>query len=103
MAGKSRPARWTEAIQAAETALGNAQAAYAELETAMGELVELQSEYEEWKANLPENLQQSALGEKLDAVTSLDLEFDTGLSIDELESKINEASGADLPLGFGKD
>jgi hypothetical protein len=60
---------------------------------------ELRSEYEEWKENLPENLQEGTLAEKLEAVC--DLEFDG--AIDDLESLIGEAEGMDLPLGFGRD
>jgi hypothetical protein len=50
-------------------------------------LRELQAEYQAWLDNLPENLQDSPLAEKLEAVCALDLE--------ELE--------VDLPLGFGRD
>lgn len=78
---KSRPARWAEA----------ASAAVAALET----LSEIQAEYQEWRDNLPENLQDSALGEKLQAVCDLDL--------DSALDAANEADGADLPLGFGRD
>lgn len=77
----SRPKRWGEAASKAEEALT--------------ELVEVQQEYQNWLDNLPENLQQSALGEKLQTVCDLDLQsaLDT----------IQEASAADLPMGFGKD
>lgn len=78
---KSRTQRWNEAA--------------AEAVAALEALKDIQSEYEEWKDNLPENLQQSALGEKLDAVCDLDIEgaLDTA----------QEAEGADLPQGFGRD
>lgn len=77
----SRGQRWSDATSAAVQAL----------ET----LEEIRGEFEEWKDNLPENLQQSALGEKLDAVVDLDIQsaLDTA----------NEADSADLPLGFGRD
>lgn len=88
----SRPRRWAAAIDAGRTAL-------AELQAALEQLDEVRQEYEEWKDNLPENLQQSALGEKLDAVA--DLSIDPACS--EIEELLDEAEGLDLPRGFGKD
>ena len=61
----------------------------------------MRQEYEEWRDNLPENLQQSNLGEKLNAVA--DLEFDPYSLLTDAESAISEAESADLPLGFGRD
>lgn len=78
---KSRAQRWAEAAEAAEAALNT--------------LLEVQQEYEEWKDNLPENLQDSPVGEKLEAVCDLDIQG----AIDTVQ----EASGADLPMGFGRD
>jgi hypothetical protein len=78
---KSRIARWADAALAAVTALED--------------LRSIQEEYEEWKDNLPENLEQSALGEKLEAVCDLDL--------DDALSTAQGALDADLPLGFGRD
>lgn len=78
---KSRPERWNEAASAASAALE--------------QLVELQAEYQEWLDGLPDNLQQSAVGEKLQEITDLDLQsaLDT----------IGEADAIDLPRGFGRD
>ena len=77
----SRPQRWAEAASKAIDGLQ--------------ELVDLQAEYQDWLDNLPDNLQDSSLSEKLNEVTSLDLE-------DALD-KVREADGIDLPLGFGRD
>ena len=55
---------------------------------AVATLAELQEHYEEWWGKLPESLQQTALGEKLQAVTELDL--------DSLQA-------VEPPLGFGRD
>jgi len=77
----SRASRWADACQAADQALSN--------------LKELQDEYQEWKDNLPENLQSSAVGEKLEAVCDLDIE--------SAQDMISEAEGLDLPQGFGRD
>jgi hypothetical protein len=52
------------------------------------ELLALQQEYQEWYDNLPENLQSTALAEKLEAVCNLDIE---------------EIVHIELPLGFGRD
>lgn len=81
MKPKSRSQRWADAAQAAVSALE--------------ELEEMRCEFEEWKDNLPENLQQSALGEKLDTVAGLDIQSALGTA--------SEAEGADLPMGFGRD
>lgn len=77
----SRTARWSDAASRAVEALS--------------ELQELKTEFEDWRDNLPENLQQSALGEKLEAVCDIDL--------DSAMEAAEEAEGADLPLGFGRD
>lgn len=78
---KSRADRWGEACSNARNGLED--------------LVALKEEYEEWKDNLPENLQQSPVAEKLEAVC--DLDFDSAIEV------IDEAEGVDLPLGFGRD
>ncbi len=77
----SRTQRWSDAASAAAAALSD--------------LKEVQEEYQEWYDNLPENLQQSAVGEKLDNIINIDIES----ALDAA----NEADGADLPLGFGRD
>ena len=78
---QSRASRWSDACTTALAALEDLRA--------------LQEEYEEWRDNLPENLQQSPVGEKLDAVCELDIES----AVDT----VSEAEGIDLPRGFGKD
>jgi len=87
----SRPKRWARAILDARQALS-------EVEGALETLKEIQEEYQEWRDNLPENLEQSPVVEKLDAVVEIDLEMDSWVedTLDELES-------VDLPLGFGRD
>ena len=62
---------------------------------ALQELVDLRSEYQKWRDNLPENLQSSPVEEKLEAVCDLDLEG--------AKSIVEEAQGLELPRGFGKD
>jgi len=78
---QSRAARWSEAVSKAVDGLQ--------------ELVDLQEEYQNWLDNLPEGLQSSAVADKLQAVVDMDLQgaMDT----------VQEAEGADLPLGWGKD
>lgn len=78
---KSRPKRWAEAAAKANEALS--------------ELQSIKEEYQDWLDNLPENLQNSALGEKLQAITDLDI--DSAVDVSE------EAMNIDLPLGFGRD
>lgn len=77
----SRAARWAAACTKAQDSLQ--------------ELLDLQQEYSDWKDNLPENLQNSPVGEKLEAVCDL--------MIEDAKSTIDEAEGIDLPRGFGKD
>lgn len=84
----SRPARWARAVDDLGASLD-----------ALNDLEELRAEYEEWRDGLPENLQNSALGEKLNAVADLDIQS----VIDSLDSLIGEVDGMDLPLGFGRD
>lgn len=78
---QSRSSRWAEAASAASAALS--------------ELQDIQSEYQDWLDNLPENLQSSALGEKLQAVCDIDIE--------SAAQAADEANEADLPMGFGRD
>lgn len=98
----------------AETAIEEKKADIAE---ALEELNGLKEEYGEWKSNLPESLQSSPVGEKLDAIDSMDfdieVEFDAEVAqdisasvesnIDDIIGTLDEAEGADLPRGFGKD
>lgn len=78
---QSRAQRWSEACSDAIDALSR--------------LVDLQSEYQDWLDNLPENLADSPVGEKLQAVCDLDLSG--------AQSTVEEAEGLDLPQGFGRD
>jgi Protein of unknown function (DUF3102) len=77
----SRRDRWLSAVSAAESALGD--------------LLELQQQYQEWRDNQPENFQGTIVDEKLNAMCDLDLQsaLDT----------IQEAAGLDLPQGFWRD
>jgi hypothetical protein len=77
----SKGQRWSDAASAAIAALE--------------ELRAVQEEFEAWKDNLPENLQASVLGEKLEAICDLDIEGAL--------STIQDAESADIPLGFGRD
>lgn len=87
----SRPKRWSRAVLDARQALS-------EVEGALETLKEIQEEYQEWRDNIPEGLEESPVVEKLDAVVEIDLEMDSWVedTLDELES-------VDLPLGFGRD
>lgn len=84
----SRPKRWAAAI--------------AELQgIEAGELESLKDEYEDWLANLPENLEQSPVAEKLEAsIEAAEAVMD---ALEELTAALNEAEGVALPLGFGRD
>lgn len=77
----SRAGRWAKAC--------------ADAGAALSELREVQEEYEEWRDNLPEGLQNGPTGEKLDEVCELDIE--SAIEV------VDEAKEVDLPLGFGRD
>jgi hypothetical protein len=81
MKPQSKNQRWKDACATAKADIEN--------------LKEIQEEYQETYDNLPENLQNSAYAEKLQAMQ--DIDFDAALDI------IQEAEDADLPLGFGRD
>ena len=101
---KSRPARWSAALADALEILSEMEEMRARLESAIEDVKEVQSEFQEWRDNLPESLTASPLGEKLDAVTELDLGvLDSALDFDAVRSALEEAESADLPLGFGRD
>ena len=88
----SRTARWNDAAAKAEMAASD-------LRNALEELDGIRQEYEEWRDNLPENLQSSSLSEKLNEVADMDL-----LSgLDEVDNSVQEAVNMDLPMGFGRD
>lgn len=97
----SKSARWQAALEQAREKVQALDAAMSELETAFQDLKDIQSEYGDWRDSFPENMQSSATYEKLDAICELDLEpeFDVSPFTDILD----EAEGAELPMGFGKD
>ncbi len=64
---RSRPQRWRDAAAT---------------------LIALQEEYAVWHERLPESLHDTALGEKLEAITELDL---------------GEVEDIEPPLGYGRD
>lgn len=104
MAKQSRAKRWAEAAKRADKARDQLQSVAEELTAAMQQLEEIQSEFSEWRDNLPENLQSSMLGEKLNTVCDMDIQplCVTENILQDL-SIIDEALNADLPLGFGRD
>ncbi len=92
---QSRADRWAEAIAQAKEVIDEAR-------SAIEAVKEVQEEYQEWLDNLPESLATAPVGEKLQAVCDIDLDG-AGGSLDEAEAVLDEAEGADLPLGFGRD
>ena len=78
---ESRPKRWSTAV--------------ADAQSAVTELLEIQQEYEEMLDNLPDGLENSPFGEKLQGVNDIDIQY--------LADVLNEAEDVELPLGFGRD
>ena len=66
-----------------------------DLQEAYNVLSELVEEYRDWREVLPENLDGSAVAEKLDTL------LDTFEQIDQ--GAVEEITEVDLPLGFGRD
>lgn len=97
---KSRPKRWQRAVDTAQEIIDRIEDDHSGLRDAMSELADLKSEYEDWRGNLPENLENSALASKLDAVIEMDFEVD---DFEDIKTEIEDAAGADLPLGYGRD
>jgi chromosome segregation ATPase len=124
----SRGARWQNAVDAARQAhdeimsaaenldMDSLNQASIQLSSAMQDLAAVQEEYQEWFDNMPDSLQyNSPAGEKLQAIC--DLEISDEVEIDPVQALIDyvtealesvtdvldEAEGADLPLGFGRD
>jgi hypothetical protein len=103
---KSRAQRWADANSAAAVAIEQLLGHMSDLESALEELTSIQDEYTEWKDNLPENLASSALGEKLEEVTNLDISSiadNIRTAIEDAGGVIDEADSVDLPQGFGRD
>lgn len=103
---KSRPKRWEEAASKASSAILEALSKIDDLERALSDLKEVQDEYSEWKDNLPDNMQSSAVAEKLEAICDLSIEDGASSSrdaLEELQGIIEEAEQIDLPRGFGRD
>lgn len=99
---KSRTARWQEAVAEARSALDVLTEARDKVVEAIGAIRDVQSEYEDWQSNLPENLTDSALGQKLAEVVDLDLEPDED-DLGAMVEAVDNAEGIDLPRGFGRD
>lgn len=105
---KSRPTRWAEAVQKCMKAKDAVTVAADELADAMTELYDIQQEYQEWRDNIPENMESSAVAEKLDELLDLSLD-NNGCGDDVLNDwastcdAIESAESAELPLGFGRD
>lgn len=106
MANLSRPKRWAAAIDKAGKVISDMENALMALEEAATDLEEIRQEYEDWKDNLPDNLQSSALADKLNEVSDLDINSEIeGLrsAFDTVNDLFQTAQGLDLPRGFGRD
>ena len=67
------------------------------LHDAASQAEELRDEYQDWRDNIPDNLDESPVAEKLDAaIEALEMAIEAGMAGDELDT-------VDPPRGFGKD
>lgn len=99
----SRPKRWASAVEAAQTILSQIEDLISQLAEPLQELSDLKDEYQDWLDNLPQSLQSSALGDKLQVITSLDFEEPSLDNLEQIRGYVEEAESADLPQGFGRD
>lgn len=99
----SRPDRWRAAVADAQAAVDAVASAIDDLGPALEALRDVKQEYEDWLDTMPDSLRYSPTGEKLQAIVDLDLEPDLDNILADVVNAIDEAEGADLPLGFGKD
>jgi hypothetical protein len=74
----SRPKRWGDACSRASDGLGD--------------LVDIQQEYNDWLENMPDSLKQGPTGQALEAIEALDIE--------SAKDTVEEAEGVELPGGF---
>lgn len=102
---QSRADRWSEALTELEQAASAVESAMDDASAALSTLAELKQEYEDWYENTPDSLKQSPLGEKLEAITQLDVpeEWEHSTSVEDMRQLISDLEGVDHPLGFGRD
>jgi hypothetical protein len=130
---KSRIARWNEwsanitmNVDELETLLGDDEGVdHGEVKTALdiidegfNGLRELVDEYIEWRDNMPESLQEGATADMINELETLELDCeipspdDDGkynvhdihdIDVDWYRGMVEDAEGADLPRGFGRD
>ena len=91
MGYESRPKRFAKIVE--------------DLQTNISLLTELKDEYEQWRDSMPENLENSPTGMKLeDTVNILETAIDTlDNLINESENATSELECCELPMGFGND
>ena len=82
MTKETRKTRWDNSIN--------------KIREGLQELQDVKEEFEDWQSNLPENLESSPLGEKLDEVVNSSF-------CDDIESACDDAENIELPKGFGRD
>lgn len=107
---QTKQQRWDEAIAVARKAADEAEEIQEQLTQAKQAIVDaledlkaMAEEFGETFDNMTEGLQQTPFGQKCEAMQQMDLEGDVDEDLDTLLGKIDEAEGAEIPLGFGRD
>jgi len=102
--------RWDEAVTRARAAAERAEEIQAkltdvkeEIADSLNELAEMAQEFGEPFDNMSEGLQASPFGQKCEAMLGMDLNASSDEELEDLIAKIDEAEGAEIPLGFGRD
>jgi hypothetical protein len=103
----SRGERFTAAAQDLLDAIEELRSAWEDriedVNAALEELRNVRSEYEDWRDNLPEKLESSALGEKLNAICDIDLDSEIEEpDFDTLEASAQESLDVNLPQSSGQ-
>lgn len=107
---QSAPTVWAGLVAAARKSAEAAEALQEQLNEAKQEIVDaleelkaMAEEYGEKFDNMNEGLQASPYGQKCEAMQQLDLDASSDEELEELIAKVDEAEGAEIPLGFGRD
>jgi hypothetical protein len=106
--GASRPARWSALCARIVESLDVMENEFGEFDAATQDLEGLKEEYEEWRDNLPEGLEATETADKLDATIDaadavVEAKNEMETLFGQIRSAVEDAEGADLPRGFGRD
>lgn len=98
---ESKRKRFEDQVRVCREHLDILESADEDFKSAISDLADIQSEYQDWQDNLPENLQDSPTAELLTEVCDLDLDLE--IDMGEYVNAVETAENLTLPVGFGRD